>query len=154
MRESRMRNAHLSILALAALTTGLAGFAAIGAAQPRAAAAGPLLPVSQRDLSATRERGCECGFRIGRNSFVQMIGDELTVRTRAGRRVCPIAPNQFSALSNGRGSVACAGLRLSLRPTGRVIAHPESDSAEGPAALTIVQGRIRRTLAGRWGCAC
>ena len=149
-----MRMAHLTVTAAAALVTAAAGFSAIGSAQPRGAMAGPLLPLSQRDISATREMGCECHFRIGRITLVQMIGDELTVRTRVGRQVCAITDNQFSALSNGRGSAACAGLRLSLRPAGRVTTHMESDSAEGPAALTVGQGRARRTLAGRWGCAC
>ncbi len=148
-----MRTAHLTVMAAAAIVTFVAGSSAI-TAQPRGAATAPLLPLSERDLTATRESGCECGFRIGRRTLVQMIGDELTVRTRAGRQVCRITDNQFSALSNGRGSATCAGLRLSLRPTGRVATHMESDSAEGPAALTVIQGRTRRTLAGRWGCAC
>ncbi len=148
-----MRIAHLTVMASAALVAGFVTSSAI-TAQPRAVATAPLLPLSERDLTATRESGCECGFRVGRNTLVQMIGDELTIRTRAGRQVCPITDNQFSALSNGRGASACAGLRLSLRPTGRVTTHMESDSAEGPAALTVNQGRVRRTLAGRWGCAC
>jgi hypothetical protein len=148
-----MRKAHLSVAAVAALVTFVAG-SAITAQPRRAPSTAPLFPLSERDLTATRESGCECGFRVGRNTLVQMIGDELTIRTRAGRQVCPISDNQFSALSNGRGSAACAGLRLSLRPTGRVTTHMESDSAEGPAALTVSQGRVRRTLVGRWGCAC
>lgn len=148
-----MRMAHLSVAATAALVTFVAG-SAITAQPRRAPSTAPLFPLSERDLTATRESGCECGFRVGRNTLVQMIGDELTIRTRAGRQVCPITDNQFSALSNGRANAACAGLRLSLRRTGPVRSMPESDSADWPAALTMGQGRARRTLAGRWGCAC
>ena len=148
-----MRMAHLSVMAAAALVTFVAGSSAI-TAQPRAPATAPLFPLSERDLSATRQMGCECTFRMGRRTLVQMIGDELTVRTGGGRQVCPLRDEQFSALSNGSGNVTCAGLRLSLRRTGPVSSHPESDSADWPASLTAGQGRTRRTLAGRWGCAC
>jgi hypothetical protein len=153
MEETRMRIAHLGVMAAAALVTVVAGSSAI-TAQPRTASTAPLFPLSERDLTATRQSGCECSFRVGRRTLVQMIGDELTLRAGGGRQVCRISDAQFSALSNGRADTACAGLRLSLRRTGRVSAHPESDSSDGPAALTIGQGRTRRTLAGRWGCAC
>ena len=46
---------------------------------------------------------------------MHVIGNSLTVRTRAGRQVCRISDDQFSALSNGRADSACAGVRLSLR---------------------------------------
>jgi hypothetical protein len=141
-------------MALAALATFAAGSSAITAQPRRAPSTAPLYPLSERDLRATREMGCECSFRAGRADLARVIGNELTIRTRAGRQVCRISDDQFSALSNGRGSAACAGLRLSLRPTGRVTTHMESDSASGPAALTVGQGRTRRTLAGVWGCAC
>lgn len=149
-----MRMAQLSVVAAAALATFVAGSAAIGTVHFPSAGRTPLLPLSERDLNATRETGCECSFRVGRSTLVQMIGDELTIRTAAGRRACGISAEQFSALSNGRGTATCAGLRLSLRPTGPVTAHAESDSADGPAALSVGQGRNRRTQAGRWGCAC
>ncbi|MGQ0660187.1 hypothetical protein [Sphingosinicella sp.] len=149
-----MRKAHLSVMALAALVTFVAGSSMI-AAQPRApAATAPLLPLSERDLSATGESGCECSFNSGRGTLMRVIGNELTLSTRAGRQVCRISDNEFSALSNGRANVACAGLRLSLRRTGRISSHPESDSADWPASLTVGQGRLSRTLAGRFGCAC
>ena len=154
MRETRMRNAHLSIMALAALGTFVAGTSAI-TAQPRSArAAAPLLALSDRDLSSTRESGCECTFRNGRATLARIIGNELTVRTRAGRQVCRLTETQFATLAEARGSVSCGGMRLGLRRTGRVTSHPESDSSDGPASLSLSQGRARRTLAGRWGCAC
>ena len=147
-----MRKAHLTVMALAALAT-IAGASAI-IAQPRSAGRIPLLPLSERDLRSTSESGCECTFRIGRSTLVRTIGNELTIRIRAGRQVCRITDAQFSALSNGRGTASCAGLRLSLRPTGPVTTHPESDSADGPAALSLSARPPRRWHAGRWGCAC
>lgn len=149
-----MRRADLTAMAAAALVTFVVGASAITAQPRRAASTAPLFPLSERDLGATRESGCECSFNVGRRTLARVIGNELTVRTGGGRQVCRISDAQFSALSNGRADTACGGLRLSLRRTGRVSAHPESDSSDGPAALTIGQGRSRRTLAGRWGCAC
>ena len=149
-----MRMTHLSIMAAAALGTFGLGASAITAQPNRAPATAPLYQLSERDLSATRESGCECTFRVGRRTLFQMIGDEVTIRTRAGRQTCPISADQFSALSNDRGNAACGGLRMSFRRTGRVSSHPASDSADWPSALTIGQGRARRTLAGRFGCAC
>ena len=150
-----MRIDHLAVTALAASVTFVVGSATI-TAQPRRAApaTAPLFALTERDLTATRESGCECSFNAGRSTLMRVIGNELTVRTRAGRQVCRISDAQFSALSNGRAETACGGLRLSLRRTGRVASHPESDSAEWPASLTVGQGRTRRTLNGRYGCAC
>jgi hypothetical protein len=149
-----MRIAYLRVMAAAALATVVGGASAI-VAQPRAAAAtAPLFPLSERDLGATRQSGCECTFRVGRRTLFQMIGNELTVRSRAGRQVCRIRDEQFSALSDGSGTAACAGIRMSVRRTGPLRVSPETDSADGPASLSLSQGRMRRTLAGRWGCAC
>jgi hypothetical protein len=149
-----MRMAHLFVVALAAaLVTFVAG-SALTAQPRRAPSTAPLFPLSERDLSATRQAGCECTFRIGRLTLLQMIGDELTIRTRAGRQVCRTTDEQFSALSNGSGRAACAGIAMSVRSTGPLRVSPESDSADGPASLALRQGRMRRTLAGRWGCAC
>ena len=149
-----MRKAHLSVVALAALITF--GICSTLTAQPRRAPppTGPLYNLNERDLTASRESGCECSFSVGRSTLMQVIGNSLTVRTRGGRQICRISDAQFSALSNGRADAACGGLRLSLRRTGRVNAHPESDSAEWAASLTVGQGRARRTIAGRYGCAC
>ncbi|HYD13658.1 MAG TPA: hypothetical protein VEC11_12495 [Allosphingosinicella sp.] len=150
-----MRMTHFSAGALAALVTFAVGASAITAQPRRAPATAPLFPLSERDLGATRQSGCECTFRAGRHTTLfQMIGDEVTIRTRAGRQVCAISAEQFSALSNDRGVAACGGLRMSFRRTGRVSSHPQSDSADWPASLTVQQGRTRRTLAGRFGCAC
>lgn len=148
-----MRRSHLTVMAAAALVTFVAG-SAITAQPRRAPSTAPLFPLSELDLGATRQSGCECTFRVGRRTLFRMIGDELTIRTRAGRRVCRISDEQFSAISDGSGTGACAGIRMSLRRTGPLRVSPETDSADGPASLSLSQGRIRRTLAGRWGCAC
>lgn len=148
-----MRGAHLTVMAAAALVSVVAG-SAITAQPRRMPSTEPLFPLSQRDLSATSESGCECSFFIGRMTLVRAIGNELTIRTRGGRQVCRTTDEQFSAMSDGDGEAVCAGVRLSLRRTGPVRAHPEADSADWRGALTLDQGRIRRTLAGRWGCAC
>lgn len=150
-----MRIAHLSVMAAAALISFMAGSSAIMSAQPRRAPpAAPLFALSERDLTSTRESGCTCTFDAGRRILVQVIGYELMLRTRAGRQVCRISDAQFSALSNGRADTACGGLGLSLRRTGHVSSHPESDSATWPASLSVGHGPTRRTLAGRFGCAC
>ncbi|HVQ07960.1 MAG TPA: hypothetical protein VMS43_05955 [Allosphingosinicella sp.] len=155
-----MRNAHLSVTAAAALIGVAAAAAAVTSAQPRRAppaapaATAPLLPLSERDLTSTRESGCTCTFNVGRRTLVQVIGNELMLRTGAGRQVCRISDSQFSALSNGRADTACGGLRMSLRRTGRISSHPEADSADWPASLTVGRGPMRRTLAGQFGCAC
>ena len=149
-----MRIAPLIVMATAALAVFVAGSSGITAQPRRAAATAPLFPLSERDLSATRESGCECTFRVGRNNLFRIIGDELTIRTRAGRQVCRISDETFSAISDGHGSGLCAGLRLSVRRTGRLRVSPETDSADGAATLILSQGRTRRVLAGRWGCAC
>ena len=152
-----MRKVHLTVMA-AALVTFVAGSAIT--AQPRrtpaTAPAGmaPPLPLSQRDLGDSREEGCSCSFFIGRATLVRGINNEVTIRTRGGRQVCRTTDEQFSVMSDGDGEAVCAGVRLSLRRTGPVRASPETDSAEWRAALTVSQGRMRRTLAGRWGCAC
>jgi hypothetical protein len=103
---------------------------------------------------STGEMGCTCSFSMGRDTLVQMIGHEFMIRNRSGRQVCRITDAQFGTLADARGSLACGGLRLSLRRTGRVREHPASDSSEGPARLAVTQGRASRVLAGNWGCAC
>ena len=148
-----MQRAHFTIAAAAALATVLAG-SALTAAPGRARSTAPLFALSERDLSATSESGCECSFFIGRTTLVRAIGNELTIRTGGGRQVCRITDEQFSEMSGGHGEAVCAGVRLSLRRTGPVQAHPQADSADWRAALTLGQGRARRTLAGRWGCTC
>ena len=147
-----LRNTFTAVAA--ALATVVAG-SAITAQPRRAQATAPLLPLSQRDLEATTQSGCECTFRTSRRTTLfRIIGDELTIRTRAGRQVCRISDEQFSAISDGQGNGSCAGIRMSVRRTGRLVVDGPSDSADGPASLTLRQGRVRRTLAGRWGCAC
>jgi hypothetical protein len=154
-----MRIVHLAIAATAALGVGIAGASAMTDAQPRGsqartAATAPLLPLSERDLTSTRQMGCTCTFDLRNHTLAQLVGNELMVRTRAGRQVCRVTEGQFQALSSASGSASCGGLRMSLRRTGRVTSYPASDSASGRAALTIRHGRTARTLNGTWGCAC
>jgi hypothetical protein len=154
-----MRIVHLAVAALAMLVAGIAGpsttiSAQSRSGQSRAAATAPLLPLSERDLTSTRQMGCTCTFDAGNRTLVQVIGNELMLRTRAGQQVCRITEAQFQTLSAARGSASCGGLRVSLRRTGRTTVHPASDSVSGRAALTARQGRTSRTLNGIWGCAC
>lgn len=148
-----MRRIHLTVMAAAALVTFVAG-SAITAQPRRTPSTAPLFPLSQRDLGASREEGCGCAFFIGRTNLVMAINNEVTIRTRGGRQVCRTTDEQFSVMGDGNGEAVCAGVRLSLRPTGPVQARPGTDSADWRAALTLRQGRVRRTLAGRWGCSC
>jgi|GEM_PF-3994022 len=153
-----MRMAHLTVMAAAALVALVAGSAIT--AQPRRtpttapAGTAPLLPLSQRDLGGSREEGCGCAFFIGRTTLVMAVGNEVTIRTSRGRQVCRTTDEQFSVMGDGNGAAVCAGVRLSLRRTGPVQARPGTDSADWRAALTLGQGRMRRTLAGRYGCSC
>lgn len=149
-----MRMRFLAIISAAALATFAAG-AAITAQPRRAGATAPLYPLSDADLGATEKSGCECMFRTNpRTILFRIIEDELTIRTRAGRQACLIGDEQFSALSDGRGAGSCAGIAMSVRRTGPVRLIPEADSAEAPASLSLIEGRTRRTLSGRWQCAC
>ena len=148
-----MRMAHLTVMAAAALATFVAG-SAITAQPRRTPSTAPLLPLSQRDLGGSREEGCGCAFSIGRTSLVMAINNEVTIRTRGGRQVCRTTDEQFSVMGDGNGEAVCAGVRLGLRRTGPVRARPGTDSADWRAALTLGQGRMRRTLAGRYGCSC
>ncbi|MGE3691552.1 MAG: hypothetical protein AB7F98_09240 [Novosphingobium sp.] len=136
-----------------AITAGVAALVAPTLSAGPVRSASPLLPLSERDLSATKQMGCECSFNRGRATLVQMIGNEFTVRTRAGRQVCRISDRQFSSFSVGT-PVTCAAMNFTLRHTGRTVSHIESDSAVTPSALTIRRGRTRTVLNGSWGCAC
>jgi hypothetical protein len=147
-----MRRIHLTAMAGAALVAVAAG-SALTAQPRRAPATAPLHPLSERDLGDSREEGCSCRFLVGRTTLLRGINDEVTIRTRGGRQICRTTEEQFSVMG-GEGEAVCAGVRLGLRPTGPVRARPGTDSAEWRAALTLSQGRMRRTLAGRWECAC
>jgi hypothetical protein len=146
-----------------ALVAGIAGGAAIlspiassGAAlaAPPRSASTALRPLSERDLTSSRQTGCTCSFDSRNSTFVQAIGNELMVRTAAGRQVCRITDAQFEKLSGGTGTTACGGVKLSLHRTGRSTSSPETDSSSAPTALTVVQGRTQGVLNGTFGCAC
>ena len=145
-----MRIAPLAIAAVTAATVFVAGTSAI-IAQPRAAA--PLRALSERDMRAAHGSGCQLTFDAGRSTLVYVIEHEYMIRTGAGRTVCRINDAQFSRLSEG-GSMSCGGYRITIRQTGRTVAHEASDSASTPATLTV-SGRGRPwTVRGRWGSAC
>ena len=133
-----------------------AGGLAVGLALSAAVGARPaplLLPLSERDQTATHESGCQMSFNAGRSTFVYAIGHDFMLRTGAGRAICRISDEAFSALSEG-GSRSCGGVRVTIRRTGRVIGNEASDSASGPASLTVTGGGRSWTARGHWGTAC
>ena len=101
-------------------------------------------------MTSTTKMGCTCTFFSANSTYLQAIGDELMVRTHAGRQVCRISDAQFQSLGTPGSELACSGVRLSIREIGERIASPETDSSEGPATLSANAGR----LDGSWGCAC
>jgi hypothetical protein len=137
-----------ALLFLAVLLLGHSG------ALPARAAQAPLLrPLSDSDQMATRGSGCQLAFNIRRSTFVYAIGHDFMLRTRAGRAVCPIDDQAFSALSQG-GSRSCGGVRVTIRRTGRTTDNQATDSSSGPASLTVTGGGRTWTARGYWGVAC
>jgi hypothetical protein len=153
-----MRIIYVAMAATVALGAGFAGTAAMTSPQAepakQARAASLLLPLSEADLTSTKEMGCTCTMEVRNRSMIQAIGNELMVRTRAGRQVCRLTDARFQQISGATGTYRCGGLSMTLRRTGRSQSHQESDSFTVPATLTASQGRARQTLNGIWGCAC
>ena len=154
-----MRMMKLIVAASVAVGVGYAGAAAVTAApapaeQGRAVSTAPLRALTEADLTSTKETGCTCTMDVGNGTLVQAIGNELMVRTQAGRQVCRMTDARFQQISGGTGTYRCGGVSMTLRKTGRTEPHQESDSSSSPASLTMVQGRTRRTVNGVWGCAC
>lgn len=144
-----MRIIQVSVTLVAGL---LAGAACVAVAAPSGPGA-PLRPLSERDQRAAHGSGCQLSFDNGRSTLVYVLEHEYMIRTGAGRTVCRINDAQFSRLSEG-GSMSCGGYRITIRQTGRTVAHEASDSASTPATLTV-SGRGRPwTVRGRWGSAC
>ena len=143
--------ARLSIVAVAASVI-FAGTSAITAhAQDQAS---PLLfPLSERDLSSASGSGCQLSFDAGGRAYIYAIGNELMIRTGAGRAVCPISNRQFAALSEG-GSHSCRGTSLTIRQSGGVDVQEASDSSSAPATLTVTNRGRSWTVSGNWGTAC
>jgi len=137
-------------VATAGLMMGVGVSAALGA---RSAQAPLLRPLSDGDQTATSESGCELAFNAGRRTFVYAVGHDFMLRTRAGRAVCRISDEAFSALSEG-GSRSCGGVRVTIRRTGRTIGNEASDSSSAPATLTVTGGGRTWTTRGYWGTAC
>jgi hypothetical protein len=154
-----MRVMQTILAAGVAIGVGYAGMAAVTGApapvkQARSAASAPLLPLSESDQTSSKETGCTCSMDVRNRILVQAIGNELMLRTRAGRQVCRLTDARFQQISGATGTYRCGGLAMTLRRTGRPESHRESDSYTVPAALTMVQGRTSRTVNGTWGCAC
>jgi len=150
-----MRIIYVAAAASLALGLGVAGTAAMTAPPaPAKQARALLLPLSERDLTSTKEMGCTCTMEVANRTLVQAIGNELMLRNRAGRQVCRLTDAPFQQISGAAGTYNCGGMRMTLRKTGRSRPHPESDSVTSPAALTVAQGRASQTLNGTWGCAC
>ncbi len=141
-----------------ALVVGAAAAAAALAPVPAKPVAAPavarLQPLSEADLMSTRQMGCACTFDAKQGSLVYVIGNEMMVRTQAGRKVCRISEAQFQRISGGTGTYTCGGVGMSLRKTGKTDSHIESDSSSTPASLTLGAGASRRSVGGSWGCAC
>lgn len=153
-----MRMIQIVVRASLTLIVGTAAAAAALAPQPAkpaaAAAIVRLQPLSEKDLTSTRQMGCSCSFDAKQGTLVQAIGNELMVRTQAGRKVCPISDSQFQRIAGASGTYSCAGVKMSLRQTGKTTSHMESDSSSSPASLTLGEGRSLRSVSGTWGCAC
>jgi hypothetical protein len=122
--------------------------------KPAAPAVVRLQPLSEADLMSTRQMGCSCSFDSNSGTLVNAIGNELMVRTQAGRKVCRISDAQFQRIAGGSGAYSCGGVGMSLRLTGKTSSHMESDSSSTPASLTLGAGATRRSVSGSWGCAC
>jgi hypothetical protein len=150
---------RLQIVAPASLGL-LAGAAAAAAAlapppaKPAAPAVVRLQPLSEADLMSTKQMGCSCSFDSKSGTLVNTIGNELMVRTQAGRKVCKISDAQFQRIAGGSGTFTCGGVGMSLRLTGKTDTEIESDSSSTPASLTLGSGATRRSVSGSWGCAC
>lgn len=125
-----------------------------GAAQRSMQPTAPLVTLSERDLTSTRQTGCTCSFDSGNRTLVQAIGNELMVRTRAGRQVCRLTDARFQQISGATGTYRCGGVSMTLRRTGQIDLSPETDSSSSPASLSLSQGKTNRRLNGTWGCAC
>jgi hypothetical protein len=153
-----MRMVQIVVPACLTLLVGAAVAAAALApppAKPAAAAAiVRLQPLSENDLTSTRQMGCSCSFDTKSGTLVQTIGNEFMVRTQAGRKVCPVSDAQFQRIAGGSFTYSCGGVRMSLRQTGKTSSHVESDSSSTPASLTLGAGRTLRSVSGSWGCAC
>lgn len=121
---------------------------------PSGTATMPLQPLSEEDLASTIQMGCTCQFNSRNRTYVQAIGDELMVRTLAGRQVCPITNAQIQSFGESDNDVPCAGVRVSIRETGARTLDVVADSSEGPATLSASEDGTNGTLDGTWGCAC
>ena len=124
------------------------------AVQPAAAARPPLQPLSEEDMLSSTQMGCTCTFNSRNSTYLQAIGDELMVRTPAGRQLCPITDVQLQSLGQSDSDVTCAGVQMSISETGARILSPESDSSSAPATLSATGDGVTGTLDGSWGCAC
>ena len=92
-----MRSAHLSVVVSAALVAAVTS--AIGSAQPRAApaATAPLLAAQRARPQQHPRDGVRVQLQhLAARTLARVIGNELTLRTRAGRQVCRISDAQFS----------------------------------------------------------
>ncbi|HEX8239088.1 MAG TPA: hypothetical protein VF574_05040 [Allosphingosinicella sp.] len=137
------------------LAVGAAAASAELVPQPsKPAAVVRLQPLSEADLMSTRQTGCSCSFDAKQGTLLNVIGNEMMVRTQAGRKVCRISEAEYQRIAGGSGRYSCGGVGISLRLTGKTSSHMESDSSSTPASLTLGEGATRRSVSGSWGCAC
>jgi hypothetical protein len=149
-----MRMIQIVVPACLTLLVGAAAATAALGPPAKPAAVVRLQPLSEADLMSTRQMGCSCSFDAKQGTLVNVIGNELMVRTQAGRKVCRISDAEFQRISNGSATFSCGGVGMSLRRTGKTDTHIESDSSSTPASLTLGAGATRRSVSGSWGCAC
>ena len=134
----------------------LAAATLLGVAAAKPLLPAPLLALSERDTT-TGESGCESSFTQGNTSYVYVQNASLILRIApgtAGRKLCRLTQAQQEGFGSGPTTASCGGLKLSIRPTGRGSAHPEADSSDSPAALTLGVGTHSRVIRGVYGTAC
>ena len=148
-----LRATKVTIRGAAKLAAALLA-ASIGWVGAAAFAATPLLALSDKDMAATHESGCNFLFDTGRQTRVFAIGNELMIRTASGLSLCRLGERPIDDFIEGNRALACGGRTLRVTRVGKLAGHEESDSADWPATLTIRQGSSRQTLRGTAGTAC
>lgn len=133
---------------------GLLVPAAVAAAPATWLKPSPLLPLSEADMASTAETGCQLAFTQGRGTYLFVIGHSLLMRTAKGLSTCTVTEAQFQEFGEKPTAILCGGRALAMRRTERVASHPDADSADGPASLTMMEGGVSRVVRGNWGSAC
>ena len=98
---------------------------------------------------------CQTAISQGKDTFVFIIGESLILRTALGAKGLQVCKPEDVVNWDSSGKPAnCGGRKLSMRQVGKVIGHPEADSAEGSGVLTMSDGTNSRQVKVSWGTAC